>query len=39
MLFAFSEPLAVIPYLLRARRINKIFTARDIFYETGKMPK
>ena len=39
MLFAFSEPLALIPYLLRAMRIKKIFEARDIYYESDKMPK
>jgi len=39
MLTGFSEPLALIPYLLRALRIRKLFEAREIYCDTGKMAK
>ena len=39
MILTFSEPLALLPYLLRSLRIKKMFIAREIYVDTGKMPK
>jgi len=39
MITAFSEPLAFMPFILRAVRISKLFEAREIYCETDKMPK
>ena len=39
MILTFSEPMALIPYLLRSLRIKKMFTAREIYVDTGRMPK
>ena len=39
MLLCFSEVLAIVPYLLRALRIQKMFKAREIYCETDAMPK
>jgi len=35
----YSEFLAIVPYLLRALRIKKLFDAREVYCDTGKMPK
>ena len=35
----FSEPLAFLPFILRAVRISKLFEAREIYCDTDKMPK
>lgn len=39
MIVGFSEPLAIIPYLLRALRVKKLFDAREIYCDTDKMPR
>jgi hypothetical protein len=39
MLTGFSEPLALIPYLLRSLRIKKLFECREVYCDTDKMPK
>ena len=38
-IFLFSEPMAIIPYLLRSLRIQKMFKAREIYCQTGTIPK
>ena len=38
-IFAFSEPLSILPYLLRSLRIKKMFDAREIYCERGQIPK
>lgn len=39
MLICFSEVLAIVPYLLRSLRIQKMFSAREIYCITDLMPK
>lgn len=39
MIINFSEFLALGPYLLRALRIQKMFEAREIYYNYGAIPK
>ena len=39
MVIGFSEFLAIVPYLLRALRIKKLFDAREVYCDSGKMPK
>jgi len=39
MLTGFSEPIALLPYLLRSLRIKKLFDMRELYCETEKMPK
>jgi hypothetical protein len=39
MLLCFSEVLAIVPYLLRSLRIQKMFEAREIYCNTDVMPK
>ena len=39
MLIITSEILAIFPYFLRSLRIKKIFKARDIYCDTGILPK
>jgi hypothetical protein len=34
-----SEMLAILPYLLRSLRIQKMFQAREIFCQTDMIPK
>ena len=38
-MIGFSEFLAIVPYLLRALRIKKLFDAREVYCDTDKMPK
>ena len=35
----FSENLALIPYLLRAIRISKMFKAREMYDANGRIPR
>lgn len=39
MVMSLSEPLALFPYILRSIRLSKIFKAREIYCEEGKIPK
>jgi hypothetical protein len=39
MILCFSEVLAIVPYLLRSLRIQKMFKAREIYCDTETMPK
>jgi hypothetical protein len=39
MILCFSEVLAIVPYLLRSLRIQKMFKAREIYCDTEAMPK
>ena len=39
MLTGFSEPLALLPYILRSLRIKKLFNMREAYCDTEKMPK
>ena len=39
MILCFSEVLAIVPYLLRSLRIQKMFQAREIYAKTDSMPK
>lgn len=39
MLLPISEMLAILPYLLRSLRIQKMFKAREIYCEQGQIPK
>lgn len=39
MILCLSEFMVVIPYFLRSLRIKKMFDAREIYWQTDKMPK
>ena len=39
MLFPISENLAILPYVIRAIRIRKLFACREIYCNEDKMPK
>jgi hypothetical protein len=39
MIVSFSEPLALLPYLLRSLRIKKLYDAKEIYFDTKKIPK
>lgn len=39
MVIYVSEYLAIGPYILRSMRIQRMFTARDIYYRTDLMPR
>lgn len=39
MAMPFSELLAIVPYLLRSSRIHYMSKMRDVYYDTGKIPK
>lgn len=39
MIINLSEFLAILPYLLRSLRIQKVFEAREIYYITDEIPK
>ena len=39
MIMGFSEPLALIPYLLRSLRIKQLFDARELYCDTDRIPK
>jgi len=39
MIMGFSEFLAIVPYLLRALRVKKLFDAREVYCDTDKMPR
>ena len=39
MVIGFSEFTAIVPYLLRALRIKKLFDAREIYCDQNKMPR
>jgi hypothetical protein len=39
MILCFSEVLAIVPYLLRSLRIQKMFKAREIYARTDSIPK
>ena len=39
MIICFSQPLAILPYILRSLRLLKMNQARDIYWETGVIPK